>query len=42
MAPTADWFTLFVEGDDLYDAMLADLANARAEIRFESYIFTDY
>lgn len=33
--------TLFVEGDALYDAMLADLARAQAVIRLESYIFAD-
>ena len=34
-------FTLFVEGDTLYDAMLADLTRARSAIRLESYIFID-
>lgn len=33
--------TLFVEGDSLYDAMLADIAAAKTAIRLESYIFTD-
>lgn len=33
--------TMFVEGDLLFDAMLADIAAARNAIRFESYIFTD-
>ena len=32
-------FTLFFEGDGLYEAMLADIAAARACIRMESYIF---
>jgi len=32
-------FTLFVEGDALYDAMLADIASARRYIHMESYIF---
>ncbi|GMQ87491.1 MAG: phospholipase D-like domain-containing protein [Gammaproteobacteria bacterium] len=31
-------FTLFVEGDELYEAMLADIAMARARIRMESYV----
>ena len=34
-------FTLFVEGDVLYDAMLADLDLAQRTIRLESYIFAD-
>lgn len=34
-------FTLFVEGDALYDAMLADLSLAHSAIRLESYIFAD-
>lgn len=34
-------FTMFVEGDALYDAMFADLASAQSAIRFESYIFAD-
>ena len=33
--------TLFVEGDLLYDAMLADIARAKSAIRLESYIFAD-
>ena len=33
--------TLFIEGDDLFDAMLADLALAQSAIRIESYIFAD-
>lgn len=36
-----DGLTLFVEGDVLYDAMLADLALAQSAIRLESYIFAD-
>ncbi len=32
-------FVLFVEGDELYEAMLADIAAARTCIRMESYIF---
>jgi len=41
MTASANWFTLFVEGDELYDAMLVDLAVARRTIRLESYIFAD-
>ena len=33
--------TLFVEGDALYDAMLADIAIAQSAIRLESYIIAD-
>jgi cardiolipin synthase len=33
--------TLFIEGDMLYDAMLADVVRARSAIRLESYIFAD-
>jgi cardiolipin synthase len=32
---------LIVEGDELYAAMLADIAAARATVRMESYIFAD-
>jgi len=32
---------LFIEGDDVYQAMLADMASARQRIRLESYIFAD-
>ena len=32
-------FVLFVEGDALYEAMLADIAMARTYIHMESYIF---
>ncbi len=32
-------FALFVEGDELYEAMLADIAAARRYIHMESYIF---
>lgn len=31
--------TLFVDGDALYDAMLADIAAAQSTLRMESYIF---
>lgn len=31
---------LFVEGDTLYDAMIAAIENARRDIRMESYIFS--
>jgi cardiolipin synthase len=41
MTASANWFTLFVEGDELYDAMLVDLAATRRAIRLESYIFAD-
>jgi cardiolipin synthase len=41
MTSSADWYTLFFEGDDLYDAMLVDLAQARTTVRLESYIFAD-
>lgn len=34
-------FTLFTEGDRLYDAMLAKIASAHSEILLESYIFAD-
>ena len=34
-------FTLYSEGDELYDAMLADIGRAAASIRFETYIFAD-
>jgi len=33
--------SMFVEGDDLYDAMLADIGRAKLAIRIESYIFAD-
>ncbi len=32
-------FALFVEGDELYEAMLADIAAAHTRVRMESYIF---
>ena len=38
---TTQALTLFVEGDSLYDAMLADIARAKSAIRLESYIFAD-
>jgi cardiolipin synthase len=41
MTVSASWFALFVEGDELYDAMLVDLAKARSAVRLESYIFAD-
>jgi len=31
----------FIEGDDLYQAMLADIASAQKRIQLESYIFAD-
>ena len=34
-----DNITLFFEGDQLYDAMLVDIANAKSCIQLESYIF---
>lgn len=39
--PEAAEFQLFTEGDELYAAMLADMAAANAELRVESYIFAD-
>jgi len=39
--PSAAQFPLFVEGDDLYEAMLASIAGARREVWLESYIFAD-
>lgn len=36
-----DAFTLYTEGDLLYEAMLASIASARHSIRLESYIFAD-
>lgn len=41
MNDTTHAITLFVEGDVLYDAMLADIALAQSAIRLESYIFAD-
>ena len=41
MSNLTNGFALFVEGDALYDAMLADLTLARSAIRLESYIFAD-
>ena len=40
-APREDWeaFRLFVEGDTLYDAMVAAIEGATNHIRMESYIF---
>ena len=34
-------YALYVEGDDLYDAMLKSISAAKNSIRFESYIFAD-
>ena len=34
-----DSFELFTEGDTLYDAMLASIAEAREHVLLESYIF---
>jgi len=36
-----DIVQVFVEGDALYDSMLADIAAARHEIGVEAYIFAD-
>ena len=41
MRDPAPWFALFVEGDALYDAMLADIEQAQLTIKLESYIFAD-
>ena len=41
MNDTTHAITLFVEGDALYDAMLADIALAQSAIRLESYLFAD-
>jgi len=38
---TTEHFTLFTEGDLLYQAMLAGIAAAHSEILLESYIFAD-
>lgn len=38
-APAQSPFHVFTEGDDLYDDMLAAIAQARRDIRLESYIF---
>ena len=38
---TPDSLQLFTEGDDLYQAMLADLESAQRRIQLESYIFSD-
>ena len=34
-----DEYTLFTEGDDLYDAMVASIEAARRRVDLESYIF---
>lgn len=39
--PDGSGLTLFSEGDLLYDAMLSDIAAARARVWMESYIFED-
>lgn len=39
--PVATDHRVFTEGDELYAAMLADIAHAQAQIRFETYIFVD-
>lgn len=39
--PDAPEFQLFTEGDELYAAMLADMAAAATTLRVESYIFAD-
>lgn len=36
-----DNLQLFIEGDELYQAMLADIASAEQSIQLESYIFAD-
>jgi cardiolipin synthase len=36
-----DKFSLFVEGDDLYASMLAEIATATHSVALESYIFAD-
>lgn len=41
LVPGSDSLHLFTEGDDLYDAMLASISQARQDIRLESYIFAD-
>ncbi|MFV1973265.1 MAG: phospholipase D-like domain-containing protein, partial [Thiohalobacterales bacterium] len=37
----ADNLQLFIEGDELYQAMLTDIAAAKQRIQLESYIFAD-
>jgi cardiolipin synthase A/B len=34
-------FTVFTEGDELYEAMLASIVAARQQVRLESYMFAD-
>ena len=34
-------FTLFFEGDDLYDAMVGSIASAQQDVGLEAYIFAD-
>jgi len=36
-----DSFTVFTEGDELYEAMLTAIAAARQQVRLESYLFAD-
>lgn len=38
---TPDNLQQFIEGDELYQAMLADIASAQQRIQLESYIFAD-
>lgn len=38
---TPDSLQLFIEGDDLYQAMLADMESAQRRIQLESYIIAD-
>ena len=41
LRPASAGLPLYVEGDDLYEAMLASIAGARREAWLESYIFAD-
>ena len=38
---TDETFQLFIEGDDLYNAMLAAIRKAQHSVQLESYIFAD-
>lgn len=40
LPPVTTAHRVFTEGDELYDAMLEDIARANERIRFETYIFT--
>ena len=40
-APVVTGHRVFIEGDELYAAMLADIAAAKEAVRFETYIFVD-